>query len=195
MYLAFDTETTDLPRDHLGLDHPFQPHLLQFAGIVFDKDGYEIDRLVTLVNPGPGVMVSVGAYNAHGISIERATADGMDRREVFDWFTGWANRVDVVIGHNVQFDARIIAILGARLTGERWQSPAPLYCTMTKAAPCVNLRPTAKMVAAGRNHPKPPTLSECVAHFFGEVLLGAHDAGADVEACIKVFGYLLKADI
>ncbi len=37
MYLAFDTETTDLPRNHLERTHPFQPHLIQFAGIVVDE--------------------------------------------------------------------------------------------------------------------------------------------------------------
>lgn len=193
MYLAFDTETTDLPRNHLDLAHPFQPHLVQFAGILFDQDGYEIDRLVTLVKPGPGAVMSVAAQNAHGISQERATNDGMDRREVFHWFTDRAGSAEALIGHNVQFDIRMMSILGARLTGRPWQPSAPLYCTMTQSARKVNLPPTARMLAAGRHYPKPPTLTECVAHFFGEELQGAHDAGADVEACIKVFGHLMRA--
>lgn len=193
MYLAFDTETTDLPRNHLDLTHPFQPHLVQFAGILFDHDGYEIDRLVTLVSPGPGAIMSVAAQNAHGISLERAAQDGMDRREVFHWFTDMANRAQLLIGHNVQFDMKIMAILGARLTGNAWRPSRPLYCTMTQAAPKVNLPPTARMIAAGRHHPKPPTLSECFVHFFGEELFDAHDAGADVEASIKVFGHLIHS--
>ncbi|SFZ80762.1 hypothetical protein SAMN02983003_0112 [Devosia enhydra] len=74
MYLAFDTETTDRPRYHLALTHPFRPHLVQFAGIVFDQHGYEIDRLVTLVKPGPGALMSVAAHQAHGMSIEQPTS-------------------------------------------------------------------------------------------------------------------------
>lgn len=57
MYLVFDTETTDLPRGHLDLGHPLQLHLLQFAGIVFDDDGQEIDKLSTLVRPSPGALL------------------------------------------------------------------------------------------------------------------------------------------
>lgn len=36
MYLAFDTETTDLPRPHLEPDHLAQTNLLQSAGVLFD---------------------------------------------------------------------------------------------------------------------------------------------------------------
>jgi hypothetical protein len=58
MYLAFDTETTDLPRPHLDLEHPAQPYLLQFAGILFDRHGTELDRLTTLVRPGPTALLT-----------------------------------------------------------------------------------------------------------------------------------------
>lgn len=190
MYFAFDTETTDLPRNHLELTHPFQPHLLQFGAIVFDDLGSEMDRLFTLVKPGPAALLSTTAYNAHGISLERASTEGMEPLDVFNWFTARANSAERIIGHNVQFDVQVMAILGARLTGQAWVPPCPLFCTMANSAPIVNLPPTVRMLAAGRNHPKPPTLSECVRHFFGEGLPDAHDAGADVRACIRVFHHL-----
>jgi DNA polymerase-3 subunit epsilon len=193
MYLAFDTETTDLPRAHLELAHPFQPHLIQFGAIVFDDLGYETDRLFTLVKPGPTALLSTTAHNAHGISLERANREGMDPFDVFLWFMTAANNASRIIGHNVQFDIHIMRILGARLTGQVWAPPCPLFCTMANAAPIVNLPPTARMLASGRNYPKPPTLSECVGHFFGEELPEAHDAGADVVACIRVFHRLALA--
>jgi DNA polymerase-3 subunit epsilon len=46
------------------------------------------------------------------------------------------------------------------------------------------------MMAAGRFHPKSPTLSECIRHFFGEEHSDAHDAVADVRACIRIFRHL-----
>lgn len=187
MYLAFDTETTDLPRRHLDRTHPFQPHLIQFAGIVVDEKGYELDRLVTLVRPRPNALLSTEAYQAHGISLERATAEGIDPNCVLHWFETNARSVKRIIGHNVEFDIQIMAILAARLNGKAWEPTCPLFCTMSHAAPLVNLPPTLRMRAAGRNYPKPPTLSECVSHFFGEQLPEAHDAGADVEACLRVF--------
>jgi DNA polymerase-3 subunit epsilon len=190
MHLAFDTETTDVPRNHLERTHPAQPHLLQFAGILFDDLGYEIERLVTLVKPGPSALLSTAAYSAHGISLERASNNGMEPIDVFRWFTAKANGAKSIIGHNVQFDIQIMAILGARLSGQVWVPSCPLFCTMTHSTPILNLPPTARMLAAGRDHPKPPTLSECVSHFFGEGLPNAHDAGADVKACIRVFRHL-----
>lgn len=187
MYLAFDTETTDLPRAHLERTHPFQPHLIQFGAIVFDDLGNEIDRLFTLVKPGPAALLSTSAFSAHGISLDRASREGVEPLEVFSWFTANARKAELTIGHNVPFDIQIMTILAARLTGAVWIPPCPLFCTMAHAAPIVNIPPTARMLAAGRNQPKPPTLSECVSHFFGEGLPDAHEAGADVIACIRVF--------
>jgi DNA polymerase-3 subunit epsilon len=190
MYLAFDTETTDLPRSHLELTHPFQPHLIQFGAIVFDDLGNEIERLFTLVKPGPAALLSTSAFSAHGISLERANREGIEPLEVFSWFTAKASNAQLILGHNVSFDIQIMRILGARLTGEVWIPPCPIFCTMAHAAPIVNLPPTPRMLATGRTHAKPPTLSECVGHFFGEELADAHDAGADVEACIRVFHHI-----
>lgn len=190
MYLAFDTETTDLPRAHLDMAHSSQPHLIQFAGVVFDDMGREMDRLCTLVKPGPDAKLSPQAFKAHGISMDLAASDGMDPIDVFRWFTQQAKTVERIIGHNVHFDIQVMAILGIRVTGQVWFPPCPLFCTMTHATPIVNLPPTPRMIAAGRYHAKAPTLTECVSHFFDEELTGAHHATTDVSACIRVFRHL-----
>jgi DNA polymerase III subunit epsilon len=54
----------------------------------------------------------------------------------------------------------------------------------------VNLPPTAKMVAAGFNKPKPPKLAEVILFLFGEELQGAHDAMVDVRATARVHFHL-----
>lgn len=190
MYLAFDTETTDLPRSHLSLSHPSQPHLIQFAGVLFDDAGSELDSLCTKVRPRPGALMSAHAFAAHGISLEEAFHCGMEVADVLNWFLAAAARSACIIGHNVQFDLQIMAIAAARVEDGRWSTPTDFYCTMAHAAPLVNLPPTPRMMAAGRYGPKPPTLGECVKHFFGEELAGAHDAVADVKACIRIFRFL-----
>lgn len=194
MYLAFDTETTDLPRPHLDMAHASQPHLIQFAGVIFNDDGQELDRLCTLVRPGPNAGLSPQAFQAHGIPLELAASDGMDPMDVFLWFTGQAKRAKQIIGHNIHFDIQIMAILGLRLTGEIWFPPSRLYCTMVNATPIVNIPPTPRMIAAGRYHAKSPTLAECIDHFFGEKLMNAHDAAADVSACIRLFRHLNREE-
>lgn len=100
------------------------------------------------------------------------------------------------VAHNLQFDLRImrIAMLRAGLTKERLaEMDAALpkgFCTCNASTPIVNLPPTPKMVAAGFNKPKQAKLSECIQHFFGEELVGAHDALVDVRACVRVFRHL-----
>jgi DNA polymerase-3 subunit epsilon len=86
-----------------------------------------------------------------------------------------------------------MAIVAARFGEAGWSAPAQTFCTMTHATPLVNLPPTLRMMAAGRFHPKSPTLSECIRHFFGEEHRDAHDAAADVRACIRIFRHLNQA--
>jgi DNA polymerase-3 subunit epsilon len=55
------------------------------------------------------------------------------------------------------------------------------------ATPIIKLPPTAKMVAAGRHHPKTPNLGEAYRFFTGHELEGAHSALVDVDACIACY--------
>ncbi|WP_431358090.1 3'-5' exonuclease [Sphingomonas anseongensis] len=190
MYLAYDTETTDLPRPHLEPDHRAQPHLLQFAGILFDENGTELDRLFTMVRPGRDALLSTHAFAAHGISLEEAFHRGVEVSAVFRWFNSASKRSTCIVGHNVDFDLRIMAIVAARLGETGWSAPPNTFCTMAQSTALVNLPPTFRMMAAGRFHPKSPSLSECMRHFFGEEHSDAHDAEADVRACIRIFRHL-----
>lgn len=153
MYLSFVAEATDLPRNHLERTHPFQPHLIRFAGIVVDEMGLELDRLVTLVRPRPHALLSAEAYDALGISLERSYAEGMNPLDVFSWFTAKASSAKCIIGRNVQFDIEIMAILGARLTGEAWVPPCPEVTGWPPIPSVVNLPPTVRMLAAGFTTP------------------------------------------
>lgn len=195
MYLAIDTETTDIPRPHLEPDHRAQPHLLQFAGVLFDEHGTELDRLFTKVRPGSDALLSSHAYAAHGISLEEAFHCGVEAYEVFRWFASASKQSTCIVAHNVQFDLQIMAVVAARLGESGWSTPPRTFCTMAQSTPIVNLPPTPRMLAAGRFHPKSPSLSECVKHFFGEEHSDAHDAIADVRACIRIFRHLSQVKV
>ena len=102
---------------------------------------------------------------------------------------------DTLVAHNIQFDADVLDIAYLRLRGRPKSEPGTRFCTMEAAAPIVNLPPTERMIATGFNKPKAPKLEECIKHFFGETLDGAHDALVDVRACARVYFHLqsLKA--
>lgn len=187
MNLFFDTETSNLAQWRLPSDDPRQPHLLQLAFILAHDDGTEVESWQSLVKPYPGCVIGEEAFKAHGISHTKAMYEGIDGREAADRFFDAAGKADLLIGHNVSFDIRIMRIHSTRSHGTKWEPAIPNFCTMSKATSIINLPPTPKMIAAGFNKPKSPNLGECVRFFFDEELQGAHDALVDVQACKRVF--------
>lgn len=192
MILGFDSETSNLPQWHEPSDSPSQPHLLQIAAILFDMAGREVHRLSTIVKPGDGCVIGPEAFAAHGISIERAAAEGRDPVEVAREFEEMAKRATLIVGHNVSFDVRMFRIHAARHLGYKWEKPCPTFCTMYKSAKFTRIPATEAMRKAGRFHFKSPSLTEAHQHFFGEGFDGAHDALADVTASMRIFWHLVR---
>lgn len=196
MFLAFDTETTGLPDWGKPSDAEQQPHLVQLAMILLDPDLVERASVSVIVKPD-GWVIPAEVSKIHGITTETAARLGVPEKVATDLYVGLMYGTGAqAIAHNVDFDLRImrIALLRAGYTKE-WQTERPLtsFCTMKKATPIINLPPTEKMVAAGFAKPKPPKLSECIEHFFGEKLEGAHDALVDVRACLRVYRHLVAS--
>ncbi len=187
MLLFFDTETTGLPDFRAPSDAPQQPHLIQLACLLCDEAGNDIERWQTIVKPKAGARMAPEAFNAHGISLERAHDEGIDAAVAVDAMMDMAGRATALLGHNVSFDVRIMRITTTRTHGFKWEPRVPTECTMKLATRIVNLPPTPKMIATGFNKPKNPNLGECVRFFFNEELEGAHDALVDVDACKRVY--------
>ena len=190
MILFFDTETSGLPLWRDPSDDPRQPHLLQIAAILCDVSGNEIESMSTLVKPGAGCVIEKEAFDAHGITLEKANAEGRDPASVVKQFIGLVEKATGLCGHNLPFDIRIMRIASSRHCGIKWENTLPVFDTMKRSTAIVNLPPTPKMLAAGFNKPKSPKLSECIMHFFGEELEGAHDALVDVRACMRIYFHL-----
>lgn len=199
MILAFDTETTGLPDFRAPSDAEHQPHIVQLAMLLLEDDGTEAACIDLIVKP-EGWTIPDEVAAIHGITQEKALRVGISEKTAARLYAnmlyGLGDHVTAV-AHNAPFDLRImrIAMLRAGFTKE-WldERDVTSFCTMRAATPIVNMPPTAKMVAAGFNKPKPPKLSECIQHFFGETLEGAHNALVDVRACVRVYQHLIKAD-
>lgn len=185
--LFFDTETTGLPAFRDPSDAPHQPHVIQAAAILTDAEGNELAEWQTIIQPGKGAVMEPKAFEAHGISLQRAHDEGVPLARAWQEFTDLIQRAGGVVGHNVSFDIRIMRIAGARATGAKWECPIPHRCTMRMATPILNLPPTERMLAAGFTKPKAPNLTECVRFFFNEDHSNAHDALADVKASKRVY--------
>lgn len=197
MILFFDTETTGLPIWGTPLDNPAQPHIVQLAMLLADEDGTERASASVIVNPQ--VPIPERAAAIHGITDEIADRAGIFTPTAVALFDRLAERADLIVAHNINFDIYLIRVAWERALiangnkGRAWDvahGGRQRYCTMEAARSVVNIPPTEKMLRSGFTKAKPPKLEECIRHFFGEEMAGAHDALVDVRACARVFFHL-----
>lgn len=193
----YDFEANGLPLFDQSSDDPRQPHIVELAAGLFDLEtGAPRGEIHAIVRPD-GWTIPDEVAAIHGITTERALAEGIPEAEMLGILDGlWSgNDVVVRVAHNEQFDARIARIAYKRFLGEaaadRWKA-GKAECTARLSTPILALPPTNKMMAAGFRKHKTPNLTECVRHFFGEDHVGAHGALADMQGCARVY-FAIKA--
>ncbi len=186
--LFFDTETTGIYNFKAPASHPSQPHIVQLAAMLCNEQQEVLGSFNFIVNPG--VAIPEQATAVHGITTEKARDLGVSPRFALDAFEMLLRCAGITVAHNAKFDIGIINTAVARAEMTTCCPWPQSFCTMEAAAPIVAIPPTARMRAAGFNKPKPPRLEECIQHFFGEKLEGAHDAMTDVRACARVYFHL-----
>ncbi|MBN1789777.1 MAG: DNA polymerase III subunit alpha [Bacteroidales bacterium] len=190
MYLIFDTETTGLPANYNApvTDTGNWPRMVQLAWEYHDKTGRLIFDKSYIIKP-QGYTIPQAAEVVHGISTEKALAEGSDLETVLIEFAGDLERTEVVVGHNVSFD---LSILGAEYV--RSNIPSRLHeithiCTKEESTDFCAI-PGGK---GGKfKWPALPELYKCL---FGEGFAEAHNAAADVAATARCFFELLRRGI
>lgn len=190
MILVFDTETTGLVQWTSPSDDPSQPHIVDIAATLFDGTGLEVARYDAIINPGVEIPEEVARL--HGITTEIAQAEGIKPDHAFVSFMDLVARADLIVGHNVSFDIRMVRILAARVTGEKWDNPLPTFCTMRRTT---NI---CRIIGPKARHPqdwKWPTLIEATRHFFNEDHEGAHRARPDCDASARIYFHLKEQGI
>lgn len=187
--LFFDTETTGLPLWKEPSEHVDQPHLVQLAAKLVNLETREVLRSMDVLIKPDGWVIPDDVITVHGITNERAAADGIPEAEALGQFLAMIEELGEageVIAHNVSFDKRLIRIAIKRYLDPQGEDvPTPLsdtfkarpdFCTMWKSKPHTKL--------PGNKHPK---LTEAYQHFTGKTMEGAHTAGGDVDGCIAVY--------
>lgn len=203
--LFYDCETTGLPLFKEPSDHPDQPHIVQLAAALVDLDTRkQLAGFDVIVHPSDW-KIPKEVSDIHGITDELARDVGIREELAVDMLLDlhYARSLPRRIAHNESFDARIIRIALKRIHDRRpenaglvipisdeWKGRAA-ECTMRMATPILNLPPTDAMLAAGRRHAKSPNLGEAYEFFTGKALENAHNAMADVQACIAVYFAIL----
>lgn len=195
--LVYDTETNDpgIPLWDQPSADPGQPHIVQLAMIQYAEDGTELSARSVIVRPeGWEIVAGTKTSMVHGITQERAMAEGIPEHQVVALWLNAVARATLTVAHVHTFDARVLRIAMARAGYQKdiadFIASRPSFCTAAKSRPIVNLPPSERMLASGRKTAKQPSLAEATRHFFNEEVVGAHEALADSRAAARLFWHL-----
>jgi len=180
MYLFFDTETADKPRNWKApaSDLDNWPRLVQIGWICCDRTGRATGSGDYLIQP-EGFTITRGATTVHGITTQRAWKEGVELEPVLEEFARAVKKARILVAHNMDFDQKVIQAEFIRtdrvfpMAGKTW------CCTMKESTVFCRL--------PGPYGYKWPKLEELYQILFDEPCEEAHSALADAEACMRCF--------
>jgi len=181
MYLFFDTETTGLPQNFRApvSDTNNWPRLVQLSWAWFDEEGKAWDRYDYIVKPD-GFIIPPESTKIHRITQEQALAEGRNLTEVLSEFNGQVARAKAIVGHNIDFDDKIIGAEMYRCQFINYLEAAVKICTMKASVDICR-------ISNGRGGYKWPNLGELHRFLFNKDFDDAHNAMIDVLACARCF--------
>lgn len=190
--LVFDTETTGLPKvKNASIYKPeLWPRVVQLSFLVYDVADNIIDETFnSLIALPPGVTIEPGAQNVHGISMEMTQTRGMEMVSALDRFDAALQNCDLVVGHNLSFDKRLLMVEANRLKRPQFFTTngkrKPEFCTMKESVEVCRI--PAQNQQTGETYFKYPKLAELHDKLFDYVPMGLHDSMADVLVCLRCF--------
>ncbi|MCX6665594.1 MAG: 3'-5' exonuclease [Euryarchaeota archaeon] len=189
MYLFFDTETTGLPKHYNAPVEQLEnwPRLVQIAWLLFDGSQHCTSEKNYMIKPD-GFTIPESAVKIHGITTEKALSKGADLSPVLKEFSDDMNTAMVVVGHNINFDEKIVAAEFLRKKMNHSLFDKTRICTMQSSTDF------CKLPGKYGNY-KWPNLKELHRKLFHEEFDGAHNAFSDVSACAKCFFELKKQGV
>jgi DNA polymerase-3 subunit epsilon len=207
-FLIFDTETTGLPKTKLIQDLHLWPYIVQFSYIIFDSETNQISlQKDWIVKLEKDVIIDEKSKEIHGITNEISNEKGVDLKNCLDNFFEDAKYVDMIIGHNLNFDINMIKVELLRLIRCEEISQEikkkytqdfyfiinynKFYCTMKKSIELCNI---IKYNATGKQYLKYPKLSELHKKLFDSEPNHLHNSYNDVLVTLRCF-MKLKNDV
>ena len=188
MYLVVDCETSGLPRNWRApvTDVANWPRAVQIGWALYDAEQARVLAESRIVRPD-GFRIPADAVRIHGITTERAMAEGRPIAEVLGDLSTAASSAKVFVAHNASFDGSVIGAEYLRLGHKPPFGPQSMICTMRQSADYCRL--------PGPYGYKWPTLEQLYSILHGTGFSGAHEAGADVAACAGCFFELVKRGV
>jgi len=193
--LVFDTETTGLPEKNASIyEHAKWPYIIQLSYIFYDISNNITVIRDNYINISDNINISNESFSKHGISREIINSQGIHIRFALNEFNKFVNISDIVIGHNISFDKRMIFVecirnhIQQKFT--KFDNNKKIlkseYCTMKNTVDFCDLYYERKN---GKIMKKNPTLSELYQKLFPEAVLpeNLHNSIIDVAVTIRCY--------
>lgn len=181
----FDTETTGILDYRAPITAEHQPDVVQLCAWLADKEKI-YSKLSVYVHAD--TEIPKGAFDVHRIDRAMTERVGVSRLRACHMLSAFASKADLLVGHNVEFDIKIMMAAMHREGGSGKALKKPSFCTMKTATELCQI--------PNLNRPgsyKWPNLTEAYCKLVDpRGFSGAHDAEADVGASYELFKVLHK---
>lgn len=201
--LVFDTETTGLP--HTKILNPdilnLWPHIVQFSYVIYDTETNDIvvsmDKIIKVPE---AVEISEGSIALHGITKEISQNKGCKISETINIFFKYLKNVDVLVGHNIEFDIQMLKvellrfIYFADMSDEKnikyknylyhLSNFENIYCTMKKSIDLCGIKKQDKF---GKEYNKYPKLIELHQKLFNTSPDNLHNSFNDILITLRCY--------
>lgn len=184
------------------------PSIIQLAYILYDTDNPSNSKIFNkYIDIPESINISSESQKIHGISKEKIGLMDLFKKasieDSLNEFMDDFNEADIVVGHNVDFDRRMIIAELLRLSKEKnmphikeIMKDENFECTQEITTPICNLKVKLQYVDPETKIPKyiykikSTKLIEAYEHYFGYKPAGEHmhDAIIDVVVCLRVYG-------
>jgi DNA polymerase III epsilon subunit-like protein len=188
--LVFDTETTGLPieRNPSITETDKWPHILQISFILYDDETCKIlDIQDHIIKLDEKIIISEESTAIHGITRYICDKKGISITDAIDMFNNILQKTDLIVGHNISFDKRMIMVECIRHKKPQYFTRFGVkkneYCTMKTTSELCAIEKIN--TTTNEKYFKYPNLSELHEKLFGNKPKGTHNSLADILICLR----------
>lgn len=191
--LVFDTETTGLPKSKFSKPENTNewPYIVQLSYIIYNVEKMTVEKCFDHIIQIPStIIINEKCVSIHGISNQISTEQGIPLDICLDSFLDDFRSVDLVIGHNIEFDLNMIL-------AELWRRPrysssqiktilnsTHLFCTMQEGMDLCRIK---SLKNYNNSDYKFPNLAELHHYLFGKIPIHLHNSMNDVIICLRCY--------
>jgi DNA polymerase III epsilon subunit-like protein len=197
--LVFDTETTGLPEKGASIyDKSKWPHIIQLSYILYDTSNNSVLIKNNYIRIDESIIISPESFNIHSISREILDSVGINIVDALKEFNIYLKDCDIVVGHNISFDKRLIFVECFRYNVKQYftqfnkqgQIVKPEFCTMKNTTDFCKLERLSK---TNQVYNKNPKLSELYSLLFPDEPLPADQHNSLIDVAMTLRCYLKYA--